>query len=104
MDDRGRAFEMLLSWARSRIAAGESATLVYSQVHKTMLGVLEEMRVEHQIPGTRYWENTELRPTYRFTTMAGDVLSEQHFRDCIEITRNEFYGRSLLQGGYAQRV
>lgn len=78
------------------------ASRVHWDLVCAMRAVVDEFRVEHDVPGIRYWEHPE--EGMFFTTAPGERLSPSANGECVELTRDEFLSRQGLHFGYEERL
>lgn len=102
-NDRAAGIAKLRAWASGRIAAGESVASVHAGLHSALDALLQEFRIEHDTPGTRYWHVPETGAYY--STMAGESLSPSNLTQSpIELKRYEFIARLGLWNGTGDRL
>lgn len=100
---REQAIADLRQWARDEIDTGGSVRETYAGLHSAMQALLGEFRVEHDLPGTRYWLHPESN-SY-FSTAPGESLGDDiDAQMCIKLARHEFLSRQGLHFGYKDRL
>ena len=88
MKSREQAISMLRAHARQ--VAQVNTTQAHLDLITAMGALVQEFRVEFDVPGTRYWENWRTRQ--HLSTMPGEQL--QHpVEDWVELNRIEFISR-----------
>ena len=85
-------------------AAGESPKSVHRRLLTAFDAVLQEFRIEHDVPGVRYWWNAE-KDCY-FTTAPGEAIPVQHLNAGPNepLARHEYLSRQGLQFVYEDRL
>lgn len=92
----------LREWAREEANFGDIRG-AHNGLLTSLRALMEEFRVEFDVPGTRYWYHPESE-SY-FSTMAGEPLGDSADAQlCIELNRAEFLGRQGLYFGYEDRL
>lgn len=100
---REKVIAALRQWARDEIDTGSPVNQVYHGLQSAMHALMHEFRVEHDLPGTRYWLHPE-SDSY-FSTGPGETLGESIDAElCIELKRYEFLSRQNLHFGYKDRL
>lgn len=98
-DKRCEAIALFRQHVREKIKAGVSVREAYLDLKSSMAALLEEFRVEHDLPGTRYWHHPE--SSSYFSTEPGEELPDSPDAElCMELTRTEFVLRQDLHFGY----
>lgn len=98
-DKRCEAIALFRQHVRNKIKAGAKVREAYFELHSAMHALLEEFRVEHDLPGTRYWHHPE--SSSYFSTGPGEELPDSPDAElCMELTRTEFVLRQDLHFGY----
>ena len=89
MKDREKAIAMLRNHCHVSARAG-NVLGAYRDLKTAADALVQEFRVEFDVPGTRYWENWRTRQ--HLSTMPGEQL--QHpVEDWVELNRIEFISR-----------
>lgn len=99
VDDRAHGIALLRKWAQDR-AAATGPREAHGGLASAMNALLQEFRVEFDVPGARYWYHPESE--CYFSTMPNEHLAD-HFDDVgllLELTRHEFTGRQALHYTY----
>lgn len=105
-DDRAHAIALLRSHIRKEVKSGQRAAFLLHEISSALAAVKQEIAVEFDIPGVRYWHLAETNeywvtmPGERQPTDADDIMSQLVF----ELTRHEFTARQSLHGGYEDRI
>jgi len=98
---RAAAIDTLRIWAREEIEQGAKIATVHFGLMSAMQALIDEFRVEHDVPGVRYWCHPE-SDSY-FTTLPGeDISSFGLSHEPIELLRYEFLSRQDIHFGYEQ--
>lgn len=102
-DDRAHGIALLRQHARQRAQAGQIRE-AHLNLITAMEALLEEFRVEFDVPGVRYWHHPESE-SY-FSTRPGEQLPSNcpDFELCIELARHEYLSRQSLHFGYDDRL
>jgi hypothetical protein len=86
---------------RETIKATGAVSATYRDLRSAMDTLLQEFRVEHDLPGVRYWHHPESE-SY-FSTEPGEQLGDNPDAAlCIELTRYEFLSRQGIHFGYEE--
>jgi hypothetical protein len=100
-DKRLEAIALFRQHNREVLKAGAKVSGTYAALRQAMMALLEEFRVEHDLPGTRYWHHPE--SSSYFSTEPGESLPDSPDAElCMELTRIEFLGRQRLHFGYEE--
>lgn len=98
-DKRCEAIALFRQHVREKIKAGATVREAYLDLRSAMYALLEEFRVEHDLPGTRYWHHPE--SSSYFSTEPGEELPNSPESELMmELTRIEFVSRQELHFGY----
>lgn len=95
-DKRAEGIALLRQHARE--AAAKDVRAAYRDLRSATDALLQEFRREFDVPGTRYWEDTEKRHT--FSTEPGERIDESLAYYCVELARHEFLSRQGIHFGY----
>lgn len=100
---RAAGIKLLREWAREEAEFGDIRG-AHLGLLTSMQALLEEFRVEFELPGTRYWYHPESE-SY-FSTMPGETLNDYDADThlLIELSRPEFLARQGLHFGYDDRL
>lgn len=102
-DDRTFALALLRRWGREAVNAGVPVRRVHRELMECVRSVIGEFRVEHDVPGVRYWHVPE-DGSY-FTSEPGSRPDASRLAgDPIELKRYEFLSRQGLHFGYEDRL
>lgn len=101
-NDRAEYIERLRQWARDEIATGSPIEEVHRELIKAFDAVIQEFRVEFDVPGVRYWEHPE--SSSHFTTFYGSEMSMGMADHCVELARHEYMSRQGIYFGYGDRL
>jgi len=98
-NDRAQGIALLRNWAR-RTASEKGVKAAHLGLMSAMEALLQDFRMEFDVPGVRYWEHPE--SDCFFITAPGETLSEfgVDAGHCVELARHEFFSRQGLYNGY----
>lgn len=96
-DDRAHGIALLRRWA-NQAAADKSPREAHLGLMTAMQALLQEIRLQHEVPGIRYWEHPE--SGHFFTTAPGERAHGVDIDNCVELARHEFFSRQGLYNGY----
>lgn len=99
-NDRAHALALFRRWARLEVLF-KGPLETHRALASAMHALLEEFRVEFDVPGIRYWEHPE--SDCFLTTMPGDDI-ETIANECVELARHEYLSRQGLHFGYEERL
>ncbi len=98
---RNEAIALFRQHNREVLKQGATVRETYASLRQAMHALLDEFRVEHDLPGTRYWHHPE--SSSYFSTEPGEELPPSaDAKLCMELTRIEFVSRQGLHFGYEQ--
>ena len=97
MKDREKAIAMLRNHCHVSARAG-NVLGAYRDLKTAADALMQEFRIEFDVPGTRYWENTVTRT--HFSTEAGEQISQVTLDKCVELNRTEFLSRQNIREIY----
>lgn len=100
-DDRTYGIALIRRWARTQALWHKNYAALDAQLADTIRAVVEEFRVEFDVPGVRYWHVPE--GDLYFTTAAGERLPPIK-GEVIELKRYEFLSRQGIHYGYEDRL
>lgn len=100
---RAQGIAMIRAHARERVSIdGEK------KVHRELLGamdaIIQEFRVEFDVPGIRYWEHPETATFFAIAPGEMPPADCPNWPECVELTRDEFLSRQGLHFGYDDRL
>lgn len=101
-DQRAEGIALIREHARQQAAKGDIRQ-AHLDLKLAMQALLEEFRVEFDVPGVRYWHYLDAKGQQYITTAPGEEFPPGVWNP-IEIERHVFLARQDLHFGYDDRL